>query len=301
VFAIKLSCIFFVAMNFKNTLLPIQTMLQSKGRLLDLSKPVVMGILNATPDSFYNKGWDSHIDGLLHTADKMVADGAMLLDIGGASTRPGAPLIDPQEEMDRVVPVIEAVHKWFPDIWLSIDTYNAAVAVAAVAVGVSIINDVSSGRFDTDMIQTVARLQVPYVAMHMQGTPQTMQINPQYDAVVTEVRDYLRDVCLQCAKAGIKDIIIDPGFGFGKTNEHNFKLLSNLHTFRVLGRPVLAGLSRKSMICKTLHVNPEHALNGTTALHMVALQQGASILRAHDVREAMEVIRLFERISPQNP
>lgn len=236
------------------------------------------------------------MDGLLHTADKMVADGAILLDIGGASTRPGAPEISTEEEMDRVLPIISAIYKHFPDIWLSVDTYNAAVAKAAVAEGASIINDVSSGRFDTGMVQTVAALQVPYIAMHMQGSPQTMQLDPQYGNVVTEVRDYLRDVCFDCAQAGIKDIIIDPGFGFGKTNEHNFSLLSQLSTFRILGKPILAGLSRKSMICKTLHVNPDHALNGTTALHTVALQQGASILRAHDVREAVEVIKLFEQL-----
>lgn len=283
-------------MSFKNTLLPIQTTVQSKGRLLDLSSPVVMGILNATPDSFYNKGRDSHIEGLLHLADKMVAEGAVLLDIGGASTRPGAADIGTQEEMDRVLPIISAIYKYFPDVWLSVDTYNAAVAKAAVAEGASIINDVSSGRFDTRMMQTVAVLQVPYIAMHMQGTPQTMQLDPQYGDVVTEVRDYLRDVCFYCAEEGIKDMIIDPGFGFGKTNEHNFALLSELSTFRVLGKPILAGLSRKSMICKTLHVNPDDALNGTTALHMAGLQQGASILRAHDVKEAMETIKLFEQL-----
>jgi len=279
--------------SFKNTLLPIQTTLQSKGRILNLAHPLVMGILNATPDSFYTKGKDSDKDGLLKIAEKMIRDGATILDIGGATTKPGAALISPAEELDRVIPAIELIHKNFPDVWLSADTYNAAVAKEAVAAGVSIINDVSAGRFDTDMLHTVAALKVPYIAMHMQGTPQTMQQDPQYTDVVTEVRDYLKDVTAQCYKAGIADVIIDPGFGFGKTLEHNFSLLNDLHTFRMLGKPVLAGLSRKSMICKALKVNPGHALNGSTALHMAALQQGASILRVHDVKEAMEVITLF--------
>ena len=280
-------------MSFKNTLLPIQTTLQSKGRILNLAHPLVMGILNATPDSFYTKGKNSDKDSLLKIAEKMIRDGATILDIGGATTKPGAALISPAEELDRVIPAIELIHENFPDVWLSADTYNAAVAKEAVAAGVSIINDVSAGRFDIDMLHTVAALKVPYIAMHMQGTPQTMQQDPQYTDVVTEVRDYLKEAAAQCYKADIADVIIDPGFGFGKTLEHNFSLLNDLHTFRMLGKPVLTGLSRKSMICKALKVNPEHALNGSTALHMAALQQGASILRVHDVKEAMEVITLF--------
>lgn len=282
-------------MNFKNTLLPIESTLQSKGRLLDISQPVVMGILNATPDSFYNKGQDSDKDSLLRNAEKMLNDGAALLDIGGASTKPGATMIDAGAEMERVIPVIEAIRKSFPQVWLSVDTYNAATARATVGAGADIINDVSGGSYDADMISTVAELKVPYIAMHMQGRPETMQQDPQYDDVVTEVFHYLKNVCHKCSHAGITDIIIDPGFGFGKTVQHNFQLLNAMHSFRILGRPVLAGLSRKSMICKPLHVKPEHALNGTTALHMAALQQGASILRAHDVKEAMEVIALYEQ------
>jgi len=280
----------------KNTLLPIQTMLQSKGRLLDLSKPIVMGILNATPDSFYNKGRDSSIDDLLRNAEKMLNEGAVILDIGGASTKPGRQLMSADDELERILPVITAIHNYYPDAWLSIDTYNATVAKAAVEAGAAIVNDVSSGRIDTNMIQVVAELKVPYIAMHMQGTPATMQVDPQYTDAVTEVRNYLRDVCDECSTHGISDIIVDPGFGFGKTTEHNFELLRSLDTFRILGRPVLAGLSRKSIVCKPLKVNPEHALNGTTALHMVALQKGANILRVHDVKEAMEVIKLAEWI-----
>ncbi|MCB0699989.1 MAG: dihydropteroate synthase [Chitinophagaceae bacterium] len=271
-------------------------MIQSKGRLLDLSKPVVMGILNATPDSFFNKGKDSDMDGLLRNAEKMLEEGATILDVGGASTRPGAEIIGSDEEMKRVLPVIEALSIHFPNVWLSVDTYNAATAKAAVEAGASIINDVSAGSIDHEMIATVAQLKVPYIAMHMRGTPPTMQQDPQYSDVVYEVHNYLRKVVDDCTEKGITDIIIDPGFGFGKTKEHNFALLGNLHTFRDIGRPILAGISRKGMIWKTLCTSPEEALNGTTALHMVALQQGANILRVHDVKEAMEVVKLWSEL-----
>lgn len=275
-----------------NILLPVATIIESRGRLLDLGRPVVMGILNATPDSFYSRMPDGDHSALLHTAEKMLNDGATILDIGGASTKPGQPLIEPAEELARIMPVLGAIRKRFPEAWLSVDTYNAGVAREAVAAGVDIINDVSGARFDNGMLQTAAALGVPYIAMHMQGTPQTMQNNPQYKDAVAEVRDYLRNLVDECTNAGIKDIIIDPGFGFGKTLEHNFQLLRGMHTFRMLGRPILAGVSRKSMVCKALHVNPDHALNGTTALHVLALQQGANILRVHDVKEAMQVIKL---------
>jgi len=281
----------------KNTVLDIQNTVKSKGRILDLTNPVVMGILNATPDSFYNKGKGRDVDAMLHMAEKMINDGATILDIGGATTKPGAQLIYPDEEMKRVMPAVEAIIKRFPDIWLSIDTYNAPVAKATVEAGVMIVNDVSSGRFDATMLQTVAALKVPYIAMHMQGTPESMQKNPNYKDVVTEVLGYLHGICNKAQEAGITDIIIDPGFGFGKTVEHNFQLLRMMHTLRVLVKPVLAGLSRKSMICKTLNVSPEQALNGTTALNMIALQQGASILRVHDVKEAVETIKLFQAIN----
>lgn len=253
-----------------------------------------MGILNATPDSFYNKGRESSVDELLGNAERMLQEGALILDVGGASTRPKSEIIDVDEELRRVLPVITAIHQRFPEVWLSVDTYHARTAEEAVNAGVSLVNDVSSGRFDKRMLETVAALGVPYIAMHLQGTPQTMQDNPQYEDVVYEVHNALREVCDACKTAGIKDVIADPGFGFGKTVEHNFSLLKNLHTFRMLGRPVLAGLSRKSMICKALRLSPDHALNGTTALHMIALQQGANILRVHDVKEALEVVKLFE-------
>ena len=284
-------------MSFKNTVLPVQTTLRSKGRLLDISKPIVMGILNATPDSFYNKGRDSSTDDLLRNAEKMLNEGATMLDVGGASTKPGADIIDPAEELNRVLPAIEAITKRFPEAWLSIDTYHSTTAKQAVDAGVSIINDVSSGSIDSNMLAMVTELKVPYIAMHMQGTPKTMQQNPQYGNVVAEVRNYLLDMVSKCSAAGITDIIIDPGFGFGKPVEHNFALLNDLHSFHMIGKPILAGLSRKSMVCRTLGVSPEDALNGTTALHMVALQQGANILRVHDVKEAMEVVRLWGMIN----
>lgn len=284
-------------MSFKNTFLPVQTTLQSGGRLLDISKPVVMGILNATPDSFYNKGRDSSPNALLANAEKMLREGAAILDIGGASTKPGSALINPGEEQNRILPVVAAINQHFPEAWLSVDTYNASTARAAIGAGASIINDISAGKFDKDMLSTVAALNVPYIAMHIQGTPEIMQQNPQYDDVVTEVRRELAAINAKCEAAGIADIILDPGFGFGKTIRHNFQLLNQLDTFRILGKPILAGLSRKSTIWKTLGTNADGALNGTTALNMVALQQGANILRVHDVKEAMEVVKLFLQLA----
>lgn len=272
------------------------SVLHSKGRVLELSSPVVMGILNATPDSFYNAGTDSDIHSILRNAEKMLKDGAAILDIGGASTKAGQQLIRADEELNRVMPVIAAIHQYFPDAWLSIDTYNSKVARETVNAGVAIVNDVSSGAFDSEMLQAVAALNVPYIAMHMQGTPITMQQDPQYTDVVVDVKTYLQKICQQCEAAGIQEVIIDPGFGFGKTVAHNFALLRSLSAFTSLGKPILAGVSRKSMICKVLKVNPTHALNGTTALNMVALQNGANILRVHDVKEAMEVISLYEEL-----
>ncbi len=286
-------------MSFKNTVLPVETTLQSKGRLLDISTPIVMGILNATPDSFYNKGRDSDTDSILRNAERMLGEGAAILDVGGASTKPGSTIIVPDEELQRVIPVVEALHKHFPEAWLSVDTYHSKVAAEAVNAGAAIINDVSSGSIDGNMIATVAQLQVPYIAMHMQGTPATMQQNPKYSNVTLDILNYLRQMVNQCEAAGIKDIIIDPGFGFGKTLEHNYELLCNMHTLRMLGKPILAGISRKGMVWKALGTTPEEALNGTTALHMVALQQGANILRAHDVKEAMEVIKLYSWLTNQ--
>jgi len=272
--------------------------LNCKGQLLDLSRPVVMGILNITPDSFFDGG-KYHGDAvILQHAEKMLRDGASILDIGGASSRPGAAEVSEQTELKRVLPVLESILKKFPDTIISVDTWRANVADAAVQAGASIVNDISAGNLDPKMYETVAELGVPYILMHMQGTPDTMQQKPHYEDVVTEVLDFFIKKIEMLRGLGVKDIVLDPGFGFGKTVEHNYSLLKNLHVFQnVLGLPVLAGLSRKSMICRPLGIKPAEALNGTTALHMVALQQGACVLRVHDVREAVEVIRLWELVN----
>jgi len=266
-------------------------------KTLDLATPVVMGILNATPNSFYNKGQMSDKDSLLVTAERMLKDGAEILDIGGASSKPGEPLVEPESEKKRILPVIEAVRKQFPDTWISVDTYNSSVAKAAIEAGADIINDISAGKIDSKMLQVVAGLNVPYIAMHIQGTPETMQIAPTYENVVPEVLRQLRNAIQRCEEAGIKQIIIDPGFGFGKTVAHNFEILSMLGTFKLTDKPILAGLSRKSMICKPLKISPENALNGTTALNMAALMNGADILRVHDVKEAVETVRLYSMMN----
>lgn len=267
-----------------------------RGRLLDLSHPIVMGILNLTPDSFFDGGRYSDEAAILRQVEKMLHEGAAILDLGGMSSRPGAVLISEEEELRRVLPAIEAVLQQFPEAVLSIDTFRSKVASEAVAAGASIVNDIYAGRFDENMFETVAALGVPYIMMHMQGDPGNMQKSPTYGDVVKEVLHFFIENLGRLRALGVKDVIADPGFGFGKTVEHNFQLLDNLHIFRMTELPILAGVSRKSMICKVLRINPENALNGTTALHMVALQQGARIIRAHDVREAIEVIQLWQQL-----
>ena len=267
-----------------------------KGRLLDLSTPLVMGILNLTPDSFHDGGKYGDIDAILHHTEQMLTEGADIIDIGGMSSKPGSKIIAIEEELARVIGPIKSIHEHFPSAILSIDTVHAEVAQQAVESGVSIVNDISAGTLDEEMIPTVARLGTPYIIMHMQGTPETMQDSPLYANVVTEVMDQLTERVKTCRLAGIKDIIIDPGFGFGKTNEHNFQLLKGLSLFKILGCPMLVGLSRKSMITKTLGIKNADALNGTTVLNTIALLNGANILRVHDVKEAKEVVRLVAEI-----
>lgn len=267
--------------------------LNCKGKLLLLEKPLVMGILNITPDSFYEGHLNKGTEDILSVAESMIKDGADILDIGGQSTRPGSERITADEELKRVLPIIKAIHQKHPDAIISIDTYYSSVAKAAFDAGASIINDISSGNMDEMMIPTIASLKVPYVCMHMQGNPDTMQKDPQYDDVVKTILDFFIKKINECQKAGITDIIIDPGFGFGKTIQHNFQLLRNLHTFSMLQKPILAGISRKNTIYKTLNTSADKALNGTTALNMIALMNGASILRVHDVKEAKEAIQLF--------
>lgn len=259
-----------------------------------------MGILNVTPDSFFDGGQFTSLDAILLQTEKMLREGASIIDVGGMSSRPGAQLVDETEELKRVLPVVELIAKEFPETVISIDTVRSEVARLGVEAGARIVNDISAGRFDAKMYETVASLQVPYVLMHMQGEPQTMQSQPRYENVVREVLDFFIREISRLRQAGVTDIILDPGFGFGKTVEHNYQLLKNLHLFRITELPVLAGISRKSMICKVLGVTPDKALNGTTALHLVALQQGAKILRVHDVKEAVEVIRLWEQLENVN-
>ncbi len=273
------------------------TTLNCKGRLLDLGEPVVMGILNVTPDSFFDGGKYRQEAAALRRVEQMLREGAAIVDLGGMSSRPGAHIISEEEELRRVLPVVAAVARRFPEAILSVDTIRARVAREAVEAGAHMINDISAGRFDEALFATVAELGVPYVLMHMQGTPADMQRHPVYEDVLREVLDFLIDKLGVLRAAGVRDVIVDPGFGFGKTVQHNYQLLKNLHVLKILGCPVLAGLSRKRMICKVLGVRPEHALNGTTALHMVALQQGASILRVHDVAQAREVIALWRQLS----
>ena len=264
-----------------------------KGKLLNLGEPVVMGIINATPDSFYEGHLKLNAEEILSLAGKMITEGAAILDIGGHSTRPGSEPVSTQEETDRVLPVIENIHSAYPEIILSIDTFNSVVAKAAIAAGASLVNDISGGNMDADMLTTAAALRVPYICMHMQGKPATMQKNPVYTDVVKEVLDFFIHKLTECRQAGIIDVIIDPGFGFGKTIEHNFQLLKGLASFSISDTPILVGLSRKGTIYKTLGITATEALNGTTVLNTMALLNGASILRVHDVKEAKEAISLF--------
>ncbi|HEX8460774.1 MAG TPA: dihydropteroate synthase [Segetibacter sp.] len=267
--------------------------LNCKGRLLVIDQPIVMGIINITPDSFYKGSRTESTDDILRLAEKMLKEGATILDIGGQSTRPGSKDLPIDEELTRVLPAIEAIVKRFPDSFLSIDTYHAAVAKQAVAAGATTVNDISSGILDQAMISTVASLNVPYISMHMKGTPETMQQLAGYENVTLEVLDFFIQKTEECRQAGIKDVIIDPGFGFAKNIEHNFILLKKLSIFSMLQKPLLVGLSRKGTIYKTLNTTAENALNGTTVLNTIALQSGANILRVHDVKEAIEVIKLL--------
>lgn len=268
--------------------------LNCKGRLLRINQPIVMGIINTTPDSFYAGSRQQGVEAALQQASRMIEEGATVLDIGGQSTRPGSERISVEEELQRVVPVIAAVHQRFPDTFISCDTFYATVAREAVKSGASLINDISAGSIDPDLISTVASLQVPYVLMHMKGNPQTMQQETHYTDLTTEVLDFLIQKKQQAIAAGIRDIIIDPGFGFAKTIEQNFILLRNLSAFSILEAPLLLGISRKSFIWKTLGITAAEALEGTVAMHMAGLMGGASILRVHDVKEAVQTIRLFQ-------
>lgn len=267
--------------------------LNCKGKLLTIEQPLVMAIINATPDSFYKGDLPAGLEEIVVQVGKMTSEGASIIDIGGQSTRPGSERISASEEIQRVIPVIDSILTTYPQTIISIDTYHSEVALAAIKAGASIVNDISAGSLDPEMIHCVSSLKVPYICMHMKGSPEHMQNNPTYDDLIKEVLDFFIDKIEQCKKAGIKDIIIDPGFGFGKTIQQNFILLKQLSVFKILDKPILAGLSRKSMVYKTLDVDVTAALNGSTVLHTIALQQGASILRVHDVKEAIQAVKLF--------
>lgn len=271
-----------------------------KGRLVSFDAPKVMGILNTTPDSFYSKSRKFTVDDALKAAQKMLEDGALFLDIGGQSTRPGSERINAEDEAERVIPIVKAVARRFPQAIISIDTFYAAVAEAAVDEGATIVNDVSAGTIDSLLLSTVARLDVPYVLMHMQGDPQTMQKAPYYKDVVLDVFDALHFKMETLINVGIKDVIVDPGFGFGKTIAHNFALLNGLAFFQQLQAPLMVGLSRKGTVYKTLGITPEDALNGTTVLHTIALENEAQILRVHDVKEAVQAITLVQALKASN-
>lgn len=269
--------------------------LNVSGRLLELSTPVVMGIVNLTPDSFHLASRVSEQEAILDLVGRHLREGAAILDLGAQSTREGADLLDAETEWSRLSPGLELIRGNFPDAILSIDTFYASVAERAVAKGADIINDVSGGQLDAAMFSTIGRLKVPYVLMHMQGTPKSMQRSPEYRDVTAEVIRHLAEGIDRLRQSGVPDVIVDPGFGFGKDLSHNYTLLRNLDAFRVLDAPLLVGLSRKSMVYKVLGTTAEQALNGTTVLNTLALTGGAKILRVHDVREAVEAIRLFER------
>ncbi len=264
------------------------------GDLLDLTDPCIMGVINVTPDSFYDGNRVTSEIEMLEKVEQMVTDGALIIDVGSVSTRPGAEMISTKDELSRLLPAVKAIKKHFPEIVLSVDTYKSWVAVSVMEeVGPVIVNDISGGSIDSKMFEAIAKMQVPYILTHIQGTPGNMQENPFYRDVVHDVSAELSESVRRLTKLGVADILIDPGFGFGKSMDHNYKLLNRLDSFKVFQLPVVVGLSRKSMVWKVLDTTPENALNGTTVLNIMALLGGADILRVHDVKPAAEVIRLF--------
>ena len=280
----------------KDTFLNAKRTLNVRGKLVDLSVPRVMGILNLTPDSFYSDSRISTVDDALRRTEAFLNEGAAFIDIGAYSSRPGAAEVSPDEELQRLIPVIAAITKKLPEALLSIDTFRAKVAAEAVAAGAHLINDISAGGMDEAMFDTIANLQVPYIIMHMKGTPQTMQKQAVYEHLTLEIIDYFSAKIAKLKKLGVHDVIIDPGFGFAKTLDHNYELMGQLQDLQVFGLPILAGISRKSMIYKLLGTTAGEALNGTTVLNTIALLKGTSILRVHDVKAAAECIALIEKL-----
>ena len=267
-----------------------------KGTLINLSTPKVMGIVNVTPDSFFDGGKLTNADAVVFQVEKMLQEGATFIDLGGYSSKPGAEFVSEAEELNRVIPVVKLLVEKFPDILLSIDTFRSEVAKQAIENGAALINDISAGLLDENMLETVAKLQVPYIMMHMKGTPKTMQSLANYEDLLKEMNFYFSERIAKARRFGLNDIIIDPGFGFAKTLEQNYELLHNLELLQFHDLPILAGISRKSMIYKALETAPEAALNGTTFLHAFCLQKGAKILRVHDVKEAVECVKLMGQL-----
>jgi dihydropteroate synthase len=270
-----------------------------RGNLIDLTIPKVMGILNVTPNSFYDGGKYTNDNALLNQAEKMLEEGATFIDIGAYSSKPSAEFVSEADETARLVPAVQLILQHFPEILISVDTFRAKVAKAALEVGACIVNDIAAGGLDEQMMQTVAEFQAPYIMMHMKGNPQTMQSLAQYHNITKEVLFYFSEKIAQARSFGINDLIVDPGFGFAKTTEQNFELLANLELFDRLELPILVGVSRKSMIYKTLETTAEFALNGTTVLNTIALQKGSNILRVHDVKEAIECVKLYQNLIPK--
>lgn len=268
-----------------------------KGQLIDLTVPKVMGILNITPNSFFDGGKYKNENELLERVQKMLNEGADFVDVGAYSSKPNAEFVSEEEEISRIIPVVNLLQKHFPEIIVSIDTFRAGVAKACIENGAAIINDISAGKLDDKMLETIAEYQVPYIMMHMKGTPQTMQTFAQYDDIIKEMLFYFSERIAVARSFGINDLIVDPGFGFAKTLEQNFEVMQKMELFQMLELPLLVGISRKSMIYKTLETNAESALNGTTFLNTIALTKGAKILRVHDVKEAVECVRLFNKLS----
>ena len=267
------------------------------GELIDLSIPKVMGILNTTPDSFFDGGHYTNNREVLQRVEQMLTDGATFIDVGGYSSKPNAAAVTVQEEKARTIPVVASIVQHFPEAIVSIDTFRSDVAQLCLDQGAAIVNDISAGLLDPLMLKIVANYQVPYIMMHMKGTPQTMSVLAQYDDLVKEILFYFSERIAAARSLGISDLIVDPGFGFAKTIDQNFELLRHLDIFKNLDLPILAGVSRKSMIHKTLQIKPEEALNGTTVLNTLALEKGAAILRVHDVKEAVETIKLWQKVS----
>ena len=268
-----------------------------KGKLIDLSAPKVMGILNITPDSFYDGDKHKNETSILKHVESMLGQGATFIDIGAYSSKPNADFVSEAVELNRILPIIETVLKNFPEALISVDTFRSKVAEQGIEAGAALINDISAGKLDDNMLQTVANLHVPYIMMHMKGTPQTMQQHTNYNNLTKDILLYFSERIAAASALGILDIIVDPGFGFAKTLEQNYELLNHLDLFKMIEKPILVGVSRKSMIYKTLETTANDALNGTTVLNTIALQKGASILRVHDVKEAMETIKLVEALN----